>query len=254
MLFLVICAFLAGFVDSIVGGGGLIQVPALFVFLPPSLAAQVPAVLGTNKFSSICGTAVATFQYARKVRLNGRMVFPAAVGAFVFSPLGARAVSLLNPKAIKPLILLLLLGVAIYIFTRKKTAPAHSLSVAPKWHPWISLGFGSAIGFYDGFFGPGTGTFLIICFVGFFALDFLRASASAKAVNLSTNIAAVLWFAGTGNILWAYALPMAVANISGSFVGSRLAILKGSEFVRKFFLGVVLLLIIRFAWELARGT
>src|SRR5262249_4781548 len=104
MLFLVICAFLAGFVDSIVGGGGLIHLPALFVFLPPALAAQVPAVLGTNKFSAICGTTVATAQYARKVRINWKLVFPAAISAFGFSFLGARAVSLLNPKVIKPLI------------------------------------------------------------------------------------------------------------------------------------------------------
>ncbi len=252
MLFLVTCAFLAGFVDSIVGGGGLIQLPALFVFLPPALAAQVPAVLGTNKFASICGTAVATAQYARKVRVDWRIVLPAAISAFVFSFLGARAVSLLNPKVIKPLILLLLVMVAVYTYTRKKTAPK-PLQINPKWHIWLSLAIGSSIGFYDGFFGPGTGTFLIISFVGLFGLDFLRASASAKVVNLSTNIAAISWFAATGNIVFAYGIPMAVANIAGSAIGSRLAILKGSEFVRRFFLGIVLVLIIRFAWELSRN-
>jgi uncharacterized membrane protein YfcA len=253
MLFLVICAFLAGFVDSIVGGGGLIQLPALFVFLPPALAVQIAPVLGTNKFSSICGTAVATAQYTRKVKIDWRIVFPAAISAFVFSFLGARAVSLLNPKVIKPLILVLLVMVALYTYTRRKAAPK-PLQIDRRWHFWLSLAIGSSIGFYDGFFGPGTGTFLIISFVGLFGLDFLRASASAKVVNLSTNIAAISWFAASGNILFAYGIPMAVANIAGSAVGSRLAILKGSEFVRRFFLSVVLLLIIRFAWELGRGN
>jgi uncharacterized membrane protein YfcA len=253
MLFLIICAFLAGFVDSIVGGGGLIQLPALFVFLPPALAAQVPLVLGTNKFAAICGTSVATVQYARTVRINWRIVLPAAVSAFMFSFLGARTVSVLNPKLIKPLILLLLVTVAVYTYGRRRGAPARKLQIKPKWEIWVSLAIGCGIGFYDGFFGPGTGTFLIISFVGLFGFDFLLASASAKFVNLSTNVAAITWFAMTGKILFAYGVPLGMANIAGAAVGSRLAILKGSEFVRRFFLGVVLVLIIRFAWELAQG-
>ncbi len=253
MLFLILFAFLAGFVDSIVGGGGLIQLPALFVFLPASATAAVPAIMGTNKFSSICGTAVATAQYARRVQLNWRILLPAAGCAFVFSFLGARAVSLLNPKVIKPVILLLLLAVAFYTYTRKKGVPSHPLRLSAPSQFWAAVAVGCSIGFYDGFFGPGTGSFLIIAFVGLFALDFLHASASAKVVNLSTNIAALIWFAATGNILFRYALPMAAANIAGSMVGSHLAILKGSEFVRRFFLGIVLVLILRFGWELAHG-
>jgi uncharacterized protein len=251
MLFLVLCAFLAGFVDSIVGGGGLIQLPALFVFLPPSAAAVIPAVMGTNKFSSICGTAVATAQYARQVKLEWRILLPAAISAFAFSFLGARAVSIINPRVVKPVILLLLVVVAVYTYARKKSAPATRLNLDPKFHLLVALLIGSSIGFYDGFFGPGTGTFLIISFVGVFGFDFLLASASAKVVNLSTNLAAISWFAFTGNILFEYGIPMALANIAGSAIGSRLAILKGSEFVRKFFLGVVLVLIARFAYELS---
>src|ERR1051325_8507179 len=204
MFFLVICAFLAGFVDSIVGGGGLIQLPALFVFLPPELAALVPPVLGTNKFSSLCGTAVATAQYARKVRLNWRILTPAALSAFVFSFFGARAVSLLNAKVIKPLILLLLALVVVYSYARKGRAPARPLNLPKGLQLWVALAVGSSIGFYDGFFGPGTGSFLIITFVGLFGFDFLLASASAKVVNLSTNIAAILWFASSGNIFFQY--------------------------------------------------
>src|SRR4051794_32271136 len=126
MPWLIFFSFMAGFVDSIVGGGGLIQVPALFVFLPPSIAANVAPVWGTNKFASICGTSMAAFQYVRKVRLNARILVPTAVSAFGFSFLGARTVSLLDPKLIKPVILILLLAVAIYTAARKKNVPMRS--------------------------------------------------------------------------------------------------------------------------------
>jgi uncharacterized protein len=250
VLLLCLAAFFAGFVDSIAGGGGLIQLPALFVFLPPSIAANVPQVMGINKFSSICGTSVATIQYARKVPLQWKLLAPIAAGAFTFSFLGARTVSILNPKFIKPVILVLLAVVAVYTYTRKKTVPDSIVLIPDRYKPWLAFVLGAAIGFYDGFFGPGTGTFLLIGFVSLFALNFLHASAHAKAINLTTNIAAVAWFASSGNIPYAYAIPMALANIAGSFIGSHMAILKGSEFVRKFFLAVVLLLIARFAYEL----
>ncbi len=247
---LLLFAFLAGFVDSIVGGGGLIQVPALFVFLPPALAANVSAVLGTNKFASICGTSIAAIQYSRRVEFQWRTLGPASLAALVFSFLGAGTVSLLNPAYIKPVILVLSVLVAIYTYARKNMGKIHSLNFSPRTEVWLALLLGAAIGFYDGFFGPGTGSFLIFGFVGIFGFDFLLASGSAKIVNLATNFAAVLWFAGTGKVFYKYAIPMAAANILGAAVGSRMAILKGNEFVRKFFLGVVLLLIIRFAYEL----
>lgn len=251
LLLLSVAAFFAGFVDSIAGGGGLIQLPALFIFLPSSIAANVPQVMGINKFSSICGTTVATLQYARKIKFRWSILLPIAACAYVFSFLGARTVSIIDPKLIKPVILVLLAVVAVYTYTRRKTAPATPISVPEKYRLPLAIVVGGAIGFYDGFFGPGTGTFLLIAFVSFFALDFLNASAHAKAVNLATNIAAVGWFAWTGNIPYQYALPMAAANVAGSFLGSRIAILRGSDFVRKFLLAVVLVLIMRFAYEMA---
>jgi uncharacterized protein len=187
------------------------------------------------------------------VQLNARILLPAAVAAFGFSFLGARAVTLLDPRVIKPIILVLLILVAVYTATRKKNPPARTWNLPAKFQIAAALAVGAAIGFYDGFFGPGTGTFLVIFFVALFGFDFLLASASAKIVNFSTNLAAVAWFAGTGNIAWNYAVPMAVANILGGFIGSRLAILKGSEFVRKFFFAAVMLLILRFAYEVAAG-
>ena len=251
LLLLSLAAFFAGFVDAIAGGGGLIQLPALFVFLPPSIAASVPQVMGINKFSSICGTTVATIQYARKVKFRWGILLPVAVCAYFFSLLGARTVSIINPQLIKPVILVLLAVVAVYTYTRKKTVPENATGVSEKYRLPLAILVGGAIGFYDGFFGPGTGTFLLIAFVSLFALDFLNASAHAKAVNLATNIAAVGWFAYTGNIPYQYAVPMAVANVFGAFIGSRMAILKGSDFVRKFLLAVVLVLIMRFAYEMA---
>jgi uncharacterized membrane protein YfcA len=251
LLILSVAAFFAGFVDSIAGGGGLIQLPALFIFLPPSIAANVPQVMGINKFSSICGTTVATIQYARKVEFRWAILIPIAICAYIASLLGARTVSVIKPELIKPVILVLLAVVAVYTYTRKKTVPSAGVSFPDRFRLPIAAVVGGSIGFYDGFFGPGTGTFLLIAFVSLFAMDFLNASAHAKAVNLTTNIAAVGWFAWTGNIPYQYAIPMAAANVAGSFIGSRMAILKGSDFVRKFLLAVVLLLIMRFAYEMA---
>ena len=250
LLLLSLAAFFAGFVDSIAGGGGLIQLPALFVLLPPSVAANVPQVMGINKFSSICGTSVATFQYAQKVKFRWGILIPIALCAWVFSFFGAKTVSIIDKELIRPVILVLLAVVAVYTYTRKRNAPP-AIEMKEKFRVPLAVATGGAIGFYDGFFGPGTGTFLLIAFVSFFALDFLNASAHAKAVNLATNIAAVTVFAAQGNIPYNYAIPMAVANVAGAFIGSRMAILKGSEFVRRFLLAVVLLLIMRFAHEIA---
>lgn len=246
-----LCAFacLAGFVDSIVGGGGLIQLPALFVLLPPGLASAVAAVLGTNKLSSSCGTGMAVVQYARRVRLNWASLLPAAVAAFGFSFLGARVVTRLNPALVRPLILGLLVAVAIYTFIRKELGALHAPRLTARHEQVFGALVGAAIGFYDGFFGPGTGSFLIFAFIGLFGFDFLTASACAKVINFATNLSAVAYFAATDNILYRYGLPMAVCNVAGSVLGARLAILKGNRFVRGFFLTVVTAMILRFGWE-----
>ncbi len=248
---LALCGFalLAGFVDAVVGGGGLIQLPALFLLLPPEQAAVAALVLGTNKLSAICGTGMALVQYARRVRLPWNALLPAAGAALVCSFLGARAVTGMNPAVWRPLILALLVVVALYTFVRKDLGTLH----APRWsvrgERIVGAGAGAAIGFYDGFFGPGTGSFLMFVFVGLFGCDFLRASASAKVVNFATNLAAVTWFVATGHVHFGYGLPMAACNIAGSLGGARLALLRGNRFVRGFFLLVVTAMILRYGWE-----
>lgn len=249
LFYLCALAGLAGFVDAVSGGGGLIQIPALFLFLPPALAASVPAVFGTNKVSSICGTGVAVIQYGLRVPIHWRSVLPAGATALVFAFLGARVVTLLRPEVLRPLILGLLVAVAIYTFWRKDFGRLHAPSLAPRIEQLAGLAVGAGIGFYDGFFGPGTGSFLIFIFIGVFGFDFLAASGSAKVINFATNLAAVAYFAANGHVLWKYGVPMAVCNVLGSLVGARLAILKGNAFVRGFFLVVVTAMILRFGWE-----
>lgn len=242
-------AFLAGFVDSIVGGGGLIQVPALLLLLPPSQASHAAVVLGTNKISSIFGTGLAVRQYAARVPINWRTLAPAALSAFAFSFAGAHTLTSIPKDVLRPIILFLLVAVTIYTATRKDFGERH----APRHDPvrernWGIL-VGVVIGFYDGFFGPGTGSFLMFIFIGWFGFDFLAASASSKVINFATNLSAVGYFAATGNILYHYGLPMAACNMLGSFAGTRLAILKGNRFVRTFFLVVVGAMVLRFGWE-----
>lgn len=250
LLALVGFAFVAGFVDAVVGGGGLIQVPALFV-LKPELS---PATLfGTNKLSSIVGTANASWQYARRVQLPWRLLLLTAGTAFVFSFLGARAVSFLNPNALRPLIIALLLMVFVYTLIKKDFGRLHAPKLNDTQQRFCGVAIGVVIGFYDGFFGPGTGSFLVFAFVGAFGFSFLLASAAAKIINLATNAAALAWFIPSGHVLYQAALPMALSNLAGSWCGAHLALKRGSGFVRVFFIGVVALLLARMTWDLLRS-
>lgn len=248
LLCLCVVAGFAGFVDAVVGGGGLIQLPALFVFLPPSLAANAASVLGTNKLSSICGTSMAAAQYSCRIPINWQSIFPAGVTASVFSSLGARAVTRIDPSVLKPVLLVLLVAVAAYTFVRRDLGNLHAPQFTARREARYAVLTGMAIGFYDGFFGPGTGSFLIFIFIGLFGFDFLTASASAKVINLATNLAAVGYFALTDHVLYRYGLPMAACNVLGALLGSRLAILKGNAFVRGFFLLVVGAMICRYGY------
>ena len=245
-LIFLLCAssLLAGFIDAVVGGGGLIQIPAMLILLP---GVPVATILGTNKFASAAGTTIAVQRYARHVALDWPTILPAAVTAFVFSFLGSRTVTLLNTAFLRPIVLVLLIVVAIYVFFVKDLGLIHQPKHAPKKAKWIGIVIGAGLGFYDGFFGPGTGSFLIFLFVGVFGFDFLSASASAKVINLATNVASVIFFCASGNVIYRYAAPMALCNVLGSAIGTRLAIAKGSRFVRIFFLVIVSALIAKLA-------
>ncbi|MDB6038135.1 MAG: rane protein [Verrucomicrobiales bacterium] len=250
LLALCLVSALAGFIDSVVGGGGLIQLPGLFLILPPQLAASIPMVFGTNKLASICGTTTAAVQYSRKVQLPWATVLPAAIVALFFSLLGAHTVSILHPSALRPLVFVLLVITALITYARKDLGDIHAPRLSSRRQSVAAVITGAIIGFYDGFFGPGTGTFLIFIFIGVFGFDFLIASASAKIVNAATNLAAVSYFASTNQILYRYAIPMGLCNICGALLGSRMAVLKGNRFVRGFFLLVVTALIMRLGYDL----
>ncbi|MFP5357011.1 MAG: sulfite exporter TauE/SafE family protein [Gammaproteobacteria bacterium] len=243
-------AFLAGFVDAVVGGGGLIQIPALFVLMP-----EVPAatLLGTNKFASIWGTLSAALRYLRRVEMEWRATLPTAVSALVCGYWGAHTVAQLPGAFLRPLILLMLLAVLAYTLWKKDLGQLHAPRLNRRQQLWVGLATGGAIGFYDGFFGPGTGSFLIFAFVGLFGFSFLAASASAKVVNVITNAAALAYFVSHGQVLYGVAIPMAVCNVAGALIGSGLAIRRGSAFVRRLFIVVVGALILRYLYDLLMG-
>jgi uncharacterized membrane protein YfcA len=247
MTLLCVASFLAGFVDAIAGGGGLIQLPACFI-LYPSL--PMVAVIGTNKMASLFGTSVAAAQFARSVRLDWHVVGPAACVAFAFSMLGSRTVSALNPNVLKPVVLALLIVAAIYVYVVKDIGLEHRPRHGKARGRWLGGLVGAALGFYDGFFGPGTGSFLILIFASLFGFEFLVASGSAKVINCATNLASVIYFVAIGKVLYALAIPMAACNILGSLAGTHLAILKGSRFVRVVFLGIVAALIAKLARDM----
>ncbi len=240
--FLLSAAFAAGCIDSIVGGGGLIQLPALLAGLPNALPSFL---LGTNKFASLMGTGSAALRYARTVTLSWTILAPAAGIAFLASLCGSIAVAHVSPALFRPMVPIALLLVLIYTLTRKDLGQAHTprrLTVAVA---GIGLILISIVGFYDGFVGPGAGSFLMLLFIRFYGFDFLNAAASARLVNCATNAASLLWFGSHGQVFWLLGALMAAANVAGAQVGTRLAIRQGSAFVRVVFIAVVSVLIIK---------
>ena len=239
-------AFFAGLVDAVAGGGGLIQVPALFAVYP---SAPPATLLATNKLASIGGTLNAARKFLRHVSLPWAVVGPAIVAAFVGSLMGANAVSHFPAEPLRKALPFVLVFLLIYTWFQPSLGEAHAPKGVSHYQKFKALLLGLTIGFYDGFFGPGTGSFLLFGFVRFFGFDFLHASAATKLVNASTNLAAILMLASLGHINWPLGFAMMVANIAGSQFGSRLAIKHGSVFVRKAFLLIVSALILKSAWN-----
>jgi uncharacterized membrane protein YfcA len=246
-LFIVsLASLLAGFVDAIVGGGGLILVPALFSVFPGA----APATLfGTNKGAAIWGTAWAGLQYARRVQLPWHALGPAMAAALAGGLAGAWTVTHMPAEGLRRALPLVLAGLLAYTVMRKDLGRQHAPRFAGRGEAVRAACIGGSIGFYDGFFGPGTGSFLVFLFVRWLGYDFLHASASAKLLNTATNFSALALFAWAGHVWWHVALVMAVANVVGSLFGTRLALKHGAGFVRAMFIVVVGALIARTGYD-----
>ena len=245
-IFLAIAAGLAGFIDAIAGGGGLIQLPALLIGISDK---PIPMILGTNKVPSIFGTSFSAVAYFRKIKPDLHLTAAMAIPAFIGSACGARLAAEFPKSVFRPLIVILLFLVAIYTWKRPHLGMEENLKFTRKIRRLLVAGFGLLIGFYDGIFGPGTGSFLLFILVGLIGYAFLKASATAKLVNIATNFAAILTFSATGHIWWKVGLILALANVSGSILGARLAIRGGSPLVRKVFLIMTFLLIAKVGYD-----
>ena len=241
-LFLLSASFLAGFVDSIAGGGGIVQLPALLIGLPNSPAAEV---LGTNKLSAVFGTTTAAALYRKQIKPDPKVLIGMAIPAFFGSAVGALLASRIPTSSMRPMILVLLIAVAIYTWLKPDLGKLENLRHVPKQRIQIGALAGAVIGFYDGIFGPGTGSFLMLILVATLGYAFITASAIAKVVNVATNVGALIVFGINGAVIWQIGIIMGFANITGAIIGSRLAIRGGSTLVRKVFLLVTVMLIVR---------
>lgn len=243
-------AFLAGFIDSIVGGGGLVQVPAFFVLYPQL---PVPNIIGSNRLASAVGTSVAAWNYARSVRIPWRTVVYAGAAAAGMSYLGATVQSLLPAALLKPVILVLIVLIAGYTY-RKKDFGRHDVFRIPESDiPLYAACIGAVLGFYNGFVGPGTGSLLVFGFVSLIGYSFLPASAISKMVNVIADASSLIFFLSNKYVLFHLALPMMAFNVAGSYAGSHMAMLRGNGFIRKVFLVVVVGIILRFAWDVLKN-
>lgn len=247
VLLLVAAAFVAGWVDAVVGGGGLIQLPALLIGL--SANTPVATVSGTNKLSSVAGTGTATATYLRKVRVGWRTTLPLMACAYAGSTLGAQLVKLLPKQAFTPIVLVVLVVVGTYTVRRPSLGLVQELRHTGGAHTLRLALIGLVIGIYDGFIGPGTGTFFVIALVALLGYGFLEATALTKLANLTTNVAALVVLGSSGHVLWGLGAVMAAANLTGGYLGARMAIRHGNAFVREVFLVVVGLLAVKLAWD-----
>ncbi len=241
-LFLLAASFFAGFIDSIAGGGGLIQLPALLIGLPKSETAEV---LGTNKLSAVFGTTTAAALYRKQIKPDPRVLIAMGVPAFLGSAGGAVLASNIPTSSMRPMVLVLLIIVAVYTWFKPDLGKFENLRHLPKRRVQIAAFAGVVIGFYDGIFGPGTGSFLMLILVASLGYAFITASAIAKVVNVATNVGAIMVFGINGAVIWQIGIILGVANISGAVLGARLAIKGGSTLVRKVFLLVTVALIVK---------
>lgn len=246
VLLAALASFGAGLIDSIVGGGGLVLVPALFALHPGVAPATL---LGTNKSASVWGTSIAAWQFSRRVQLPWASLLPGCAAALAGALAGAWAVTLVDGSALRRGLPFILLAVLLYTLARKDLGQVHAPRLSAGTQTAVLCAVGAVLGFYDGFFGPGTGSFFIFALVRLMGWDFLHASASAKLLNVATNAAALALFAAKGHVWWHLGLVMAATNIAGALLGARLALKHGSGFVRQVFIVVVTALICKTGYD-----
>ncbi len=246
IILLCIAAFLAGFIDAIVGGGGLIQTPVALILLPNL---SVSTIIGTLKIPAFSGTSFAANQYMKKVNMNWKLLLIMMLLAFPSAFLGSTLLTYVSNDFMKPLLLVVLSLLFVYTYFQKNLGQQRSKSHSETTQILYATLISFMVGFYDGFIGPGTGSFLVLAFITLLGFDFLHASANAKMVNLGTNFGSICLFILKGKIIWAIAVPMAFCNALGGWLGAKLAISKGNKFIRIFFLVVVIGTLIRFGYD-----
>jgi uncharacterized protein len=249
IIMLALSAFTAGFIDAVVGGGGLIQTPFLLITFPKI---PLPILFGTNKIAALAGTSIAAFKYAKKITFNYKLLFVIALSCFLSSYLGAQLINHIDTNLLKPLILVILIIIAIYTFIKKDLGAIETKELPINKQMLYGVCIGLIVGFYDGFFGPGTGSFFVLGFVVLLGFEFVKASAYAKIVNCITNISALIVFIKEGNYILQLAILMAAFNIVGSFIGSHLALKKGNGFVRIIFLVIVSMMILKYGYDVLK--
>lgn len=252
VIILSLSAFGAGFVDSVGGGGGLIQVPALLINFPK---VSIPILFGTNKIAALLGTATSAYRYTKRVKIDWLFFLPVMAVAFIASYLGAKIVSYMDMEFLRVLVLVLLIVIAIYTYIKKDFGNGSNKNYGLKKRVALGSLIGLLVGFYDGFFGPGTGSFLMVGFVIVLGVEFIEASAYSKLINCTSNIAALFVFLYQKDIIISVAIILAVFNISGNLVGSHLALKKGNGFIRLIFLGIIIVMIVKYTHSiLGRGV
>jgi uncharacterized protein len=246
IFFLCLASFFAGFVDAVVGGGGLIQTPISLLLLPNIPVANI---IGTLKIPGISGTSFAAFQYLKKIDISWKRILPMLLLSFAMAFFGSYLMTLVKNDFMKPILILVLVLVAVYTFFKKDFGKAASKKISDKKMFFYGLIISLLIGFYDGFIGPGTGSFLVLGLISILGFDFLNASANAKIINIATNIGSIAFFIIKGKIIWTIAIPMAFCNAFGGWLGAKTALKKGNGFIRIFFLTVVVGTLLRLSYD-----
>ncbi len=241
-----IASFFAGFVDAVVGGGGLIQTPISLLLLP-----NIPVVniIGSLKIPGISGTSFAAFQYLKKVKINWKRILPMLLLSCGMAFFGSYLMTQIKNDFMKPILIFILVLVAVYTFFKKDFGKAITKEIPENKMFIYGLIISISIGFYDGFIGPGTGSFLVLVLISILGFDFLNASANAKVINIATNIGSIAFFVLNGKIIWTIAIPMAFFNAFGGWLGAKTALKKGNEFIRVFFLIVVVGTLFRLCYD-----